>query len=312
MSYPVVLGAMLFGTTTDEATSFAILDRFVDAGGVWIDTADCYAFWAGPSGFGGQSELLLGRWLASRPGVRDRVRISTKVGCEPTVAGSFEHPAGLSATVIETALKGSLRRLGTDHVDLYWAHLDDRDTPLEETVGALGKLASGGLAGRLGCSNYAVWRVERARRTARDSGVAGFTALQQHHTYLQARPGTRPTTGHRFGTVDDQVVDYVRSNPGVDLWSYSPLLGGRYVRPDRPLRPEYDHPGTTRRLEALDEVVAQTGTDRNQVVLAWLAGGDPVVTPIVGVSSPGQLDDALAGVALVLSDEQRARLDEAR
>ncbi|MEU1805511.1 aldo/keto reductase [Streptomyces sp. NPDC019937] len=306
------LGAMLFGTVQDERRSFAILDRFVDTGGVWIDTANAYAFWSDPTGFGGQSETVLGRWLASRPGVRDRVKISTKVGCEPTEAGRFPETAeGLSAGVIKRGIEGSLRRLGTDHVELYWAHKPDEATPLDETVAAFGELVAAGTVGRLGCSNYPVWQLERARRIARDHGGAGFTAVQQHHTYLRPRPGALPLVSHRFGVVGDEVLHYLEHHPDIALWAYTPLLSGRYTRPDRPLPEEYDHPGTVRRLAALDEVAAETGTNRNRVVLAWLTGGTPAATPIVGVSTVEQLDEALAGVSLELTAQQRERLDSA-
>ncbi|MEV5491056.1 aldo/keto reductase [Streptomyces bobili] len=313
MTEKLALGAMLFGTVQDERRSFELLDRFVDAGGVWIDTANCYAFWADPTGFGGQSEILLGRWLARRPGVRDRIRISTKVGCEPTVAGRFPESAeGLSAEVVKKGIEASLRRLGTDHVELYWAHKPDPVTPLEETVAAFGELMSAGTVGRLGCSNYPAWQVDRARQLARAHGSAGFTAVQQHHTYLRPRPGTGPTVVHRFGAVTDEVLHYLEHHPDMELWAYTPLLSGGYTRADKPLPTEYDHPGTARRLAALDEIAAETGTNRNRVVLAWLTGGNPAATPIVGVSSPRQLDEALAGATLKLDAEQRERLDSAR
>jgi aryl-alcohol dehydrogenase-like predicted oxidoreductase len=308
----LALGAMFFGTLTDERRSLEILDRFVDAGGVWIDTANCYSFWVDPTGFGGQGEALLGRWLASRPGVRDRVKISTKVGCEPTVAGRFPETAeGLSSGVIKSGIEGSLRRLGTDHVELYWAHKPDPATPLEETAAAFGELVSAGTVGRLGCSNYPVWQVERARQIARAHGSAGFTAVQQHHTYLQPRPGTRPTVVHRFGAVTDEVLHYLEHHRDMALWAYTPLLSGRYTRADKPLPAEYDHPGTARRLAALDQIAAETGTNRNRVVLAWLTGGNPAAMPIVGVSTVEQLDEAVAGVSLELTAEQRERLDSA-
>jgi aryl-alcohol dehydrogenase-like predicted oxidoreductase len=307
MTENLALGAMLFGTVTDERRSFEILDRFVDAGGVWIDTANCYAFWEDPSGFGGQSERVLGRWLASRPGVRDRVRISTKVGCEPLEAGRFPETAeGLSAPVVKSGIEASLRRLGTDHVDLYWAHKPDPVTPLEETVAAFDELVSSGLAGRLGGSNYPVWQIERARRL----GNPGFTAVQQHHTYLQPLPATQPTVVHRFGAVSDEVLHYLEHHEDMALWAYTPLLSGRYTRTDKTLPAEYDHPGTTRRLAVLDEVVAETGTNRNQVVLAWLTA-NPAITPIVGISTVEQLDDAIGGVSLTLTTDQRDRLDAA-
>ncbi len=207
-----------------------------------------------------QSEALLGRWMASRPGVRDRVKISTKVGCEPTVVGRFPETAeGLSAEVIKSGIEGSLRRLGTDHVELYWAHKPDPATPLEETVAAFDELVSAGTVGRLGGSNYPVWQIEQARQVGRDNGAVGFTAVQQHHTYLQPRPATPPTVVHRFGAV----------------------------------------------------TAAETGTNRNRVVLAWLTGGNPAATPIAGVSTVKQLDEAVAGVSLELTAEQRERLDSA-
>lgn len=307
----LALGAMWFGTVVDERRSFEILDRFVDAGGVWIDTADCYSFWVDPTGFGGQSEAVLGRWLASRPGVRDRVRISTKVGCEPTVAGLPDTAAGLTAGVIKSGIEGSLRRLGTDHVELYWAHKPDPATPLDETLAAFDELVSAGTVGRLGCTNYPAWQVERTRQTARAHGGAGFTAVQQHHTYLHPRPATRPTVAHRFGAVADEVLHYLEHHPDMALWAYTPLLSGGYTRSDKPLPAEYDHPGTAHRLAVLDEIAAETGTDRNRVVLAWLTGGNPAVTPIVGVSTVGQLDEAVAGVSLDLTAEQRSCLDSA-
>src|SRR5918995_1302259 len=114
---PLVLGAMMFGTAVDEATSFRILDRFVERGGVWIDTADCYSFWASANGQGGDSERVLGRWLAARPGVRDRVRIATKLGAEPLWADSFPGKReGLSPRAVHTAFRGSLERLGVESV----------------------------------------------------------------------------------------------------------------------------------------------------------------------------------------------------
>ncbi|GAB1510200.1 aldo/keto reductase [Actinophytocola sp. KF-1] len=310
----LVLGAMWFGTRTDEATSFDLLDRFVDAGGVWIDTSDSYAFWVHPSGFGKQSEAVLGRWLASRPGMRDRVRLSTKVGCEPVRTGTWPETAeGLSAAVIKDAIDGSLSRLGTDHVEMYWAHMPDYGTPLEETVAAFDEQVTAGKAGRLGASNHAIWQVERARQIARADGRTGYTALQSHHTYLRPLPANPPLADApaRFGPVTDEVLHYLQHNPDMTLWAYTPLLSGSYTRADKPLAPEFDHPGTTRRLAVLDEIVEETGTNRNQVVLAWLAGGHPAAAPIVGVSTAEQLDDAVAGVALALTGEQRARLQAA-
>ena len=306
----LVLGAMYFGTRVDDATSMALLDRFVDRGGTWIDTANCYAFWSDPSGVGGQSETVIGRWLATRPGVRDRVQISTKVRLQPTVAGRWPESAeGLSAPAIRDAVRKSLSRLGTDRIDFYWAHAEDRTVPLAETVDAFGELVSAGLVGQVGASNHPAWRVERARRLARDRGVSGYTALQLRHSYVQPRPGASlPDTGHQL--VSAEILDYVSSEGDLALWVYTPLINGSYTRPDRPLPEAYDHPGTTRRLAALGSVAGEIGATPNQVVLAWLLGGDPAITPIVGVSTAEQLDETMAARDLILTDEQRRRLNE--
>ncbi|MCW2919195.1 MAG: aldo/keto reductase, partial [Actinomycetia bacterium] len=305
----IVLGAMDFGTRVDEAASMALLDRFVDRGGAWIDTANCYAFWADPSGVGGQSELLIGRWLAARPGMRDRVGISTKVRQQPTVPGKWPESAeGLSGRVIRDAVRKSLERLGTDRIDLYWAHAEDHDVPTEETVEAFGELVASGLVRRLGASNHAAWRVERARAIARELGVAGYTALQLRYSYAQPRPGVVLDAGHRLAS--PEALDYVRSEPDLALWAYTPLINGAYTRPDRPLPEVYDHPGTTRRLAVLAQVADEVGATRNQVVLAWLSGGTPAMSPIVGVSTTDQLDEALGASEVTLTDEQRRRLDE--
>ncbi|MEV6266096.1 aldo/keto reductase [Kribbella sp. NPDC051936] len=309
----LALGAMEYGTRIDEQTSFRLLDEYVDAGGEWIDTANCYAFWQDPSGHGGQSEELLGRWLAQRPGVRDRVKLATKVGCEPLWPGSWpEHSEGLGAQAIDAALETSLRRLGVDHIDLYWAHRDDRTAPLEETVAAFGKHAAAGTIGRLGLSNWALWRVERMRDLANQLGVMAPSALQLRYSYLQPRPFVRDHIhDHRFGWITDEVLDYAENNPEQQLFAYSPLMSGGFEnRTDRPIDPAFDHPGTTRRLEALTDLAESLGTTRSAVVLAWLAGGTPAVTPIVGISTPDYLTTALTGTRLTLTPDQRRQLDE--
>lgn len=306
------LGTMGFGTKVDAATSLDLLDRFADAGGTIVDTANCYAFWSDPSSRGGQSEEVIGRWLARRGGRRDQVYLSTKAGAQPVGPGDWPaNREGLSASAIKAAVEGSLRRMGTDRIDLYWAHMEDRTVPLAESAEAFGALVATGAVGRLGCSNHPVWRVERARRIAKDNGWAGYTALQLRHSYLQPHPGVPvPDQGHRFGWVTEEVVDYVDSEPDVSLWVYTALLNGFYTRPDRPLADAYDHPNTSRRLAALDKVAGELGVSRNQVVLAWLIGGKPAAVPIVGVSTPEQLDEALAGARLRLPAEHRRLLDE--
>ncbi|MGX9347543.1 aldo/keto reductase [Microbacterium sp. KNMS] len=305
---PLVLGAMTFGTRLDDEASFALLDRFVERGGEWIDTADCYAFWESADGRGGASETVLGRWLAARPGMRERVRLSTKVGAEPLWAGSWpEHRAGLSRRAIHDAFRGSLSRLGVDSVDLLWLHQEDRQTPIEETVDALQELVARGEVRRVGASNHPAWRIERARRHASASGALPIDALQLNATYLRARPGARPAgVVHPFGLLSDEQRDIAREHR-MEIWAYTPLLGGAYDNPEKEIDPVYDHPGNARRLEALDEVARDAGATRGQVVLAWLVSQG--IRPILGGSRLHQLDAALDAVALELTAGQLERLD---
>jgi aryl-alcohol dehydrogenase-like predicted oxidoreductase len=307
------LGAMLFGTATDEPTSFAILDRYVEAGGTFVDTADNYAFWVHGTR-GGESEALLGRWRRSR-GIGDEVVIATKLGGRPLHPGTAftRDIEGLSAEVIRASSERSRERLGVDKLDLLYTHVEDRSVPLEETVEALAGLVAEGTVGLLGVSNHWAWRVERARNLAAAAGVPGYEVLQYHRTYLSRlndRPTLRSPDGN-LGVVGPDLLSYLRAEPQLAMVAYSPLLGGAYVRDDKPLGPESDHPGTPARLAALREVAAETGATVNQVVLAWLIGGEIPTIPLVGASSVAQLDESLAAVDLELTTDQRARLDQA-
>ncbi|WP_235534697.1 aldo/keto reductase [Nocardioides sp. Soil777] len=304
----LVLGTMYFGTRTDRATSFALLDRFVEAGGTTLDTANCYAFWVSGTGHGGQSETLIGEWLRANPGLRERLTLATKVGVEPLDGGGVE---GLGPETVRREAGRSLERLGVDRIDLYWAHGEDRRTPIEETTEALGELVGTGTVGRVGISNHPTWLVERSRNHARARGLEPASALQLTTSYVEPRPGTAVEgKDHRFGWVTDETIDYLERNDGIELWAYSPLVQGSFDRDDRPFPAAYDHPGTTARLAALTEVAAELGVARSQVVLAWLLHRSPQVRPIVGVSSLEQLEPALAAAELDLDAATVARLDQ--
>ncbi|GIJ29747.1 oxidoreductase [Micromonospora qiuiae] len=307
------LGAMLFGTRTDEATSYAILDRFVEAGGTFIDTSNNYAFWE-TGGQGGDSEELLGRWRRSR-GVGDEIVIATKLGARPLAPGAsyLDNPEGLSAKVIRESAERSRERLGVERLDLLYAHIEDRRTPIQETVAGFAELVADGTVGLLGVSNHRAWRVERARALAAAAGLPGYEVLQYHRSYLPARldgPTDLDPDGD-VGAVGGELVSYLRAEPGLTLVSYAPLLKGAYSRPDKPLGPEYDLPSAPVRLTALREVAKQTGATVNQVVLAWLIGGDVPTIPLVGASTVAQLEESLGAVDLTLTPEQRHRLDTA-
>ncbi|MEU4871975.1 aldo/keto reductase [Streptomyces sp. NPDC021608] len=309
----LALGTMLFGSATDEKTSFALLDRYVEAGGNFLDTSDNYAFWA-DGGQGGQSEELLGRWRRSR-GVGDEVVIATKLGARPLAPGTgyVDNPEGLSAKAIREAAERSRDRLGVERLDLLYAHIDDHTVPQRETVEAFAELVAEGTVALLGASNQAVWRVERARALAAAAGLPGYEVLQYQHSLL--RPRTDIPDGlfpdGSLGHAGPELRGYLRAEPGLTLVAYSPLLKGAYTRPDRPLPQDYDHPGTPPRLAVLREVARETGASVNQVVLAWQLGGELPIVPLAGASSPAQLEENLAAVGLELTGEQRSRLDAA-
>jgi aryl-alcohol dehydrogenase-like predicted oxidoreductase len=176
------LGAMYFGTRNDRAESFALLDQFMDAGGNFIDTANIYAHWV-EGGKGGESETMLGAWMRAR-GNREQCFIASKVG--------FAYPGiqpGLRAEQIEAECHKSLKRLGVDTIDLYYAHVDDRQTPLEETLAAFDSLIRAGKVRFIGASNYLAWRLERARWISQTQEWAAYCCIQQRYTYLRPKPG---------------------------------------------------------------------------------------------------------------------------
>lgn len=317
----VALGCMLMGTLTDEQASFEMLDHYLDAGGTFLDTANCYAWWTGPSFRGGESEALLGRWLA-RGGRRDRVFLATKGGAwirdldavraapdDKTVARRNYEGAG--ADTLRHALDASLRRLGTDHVDLYYVHVDDLRTPLEETLEALAGLVAAGKIRYVGWSNVRTWRLERIRQLADRYGWPAPVAVQQQHSYLRPR-GDADT----LSIVADELLDYLRAHDDLTLVGYSPLLKGAYDNPVRwrehPVMAEYHGPDAEARLAVLGEVAAELGVTRSQVVLAWLLHQTaPQAVTLIGPRTLDQYHAAMATLDLKLTAEQLTRLETA-
>lgn len=296
------LGIMNFGYRTDERTAFDILDRFVDAGGSFVDTANNYGQWHGEAG---ESERLLGRWIRSRRAA-DTVVVATKVGARTLKPGdpSPEHWQGLGRHHIMVDAETSRRQLGLDRLDLYYAHIDDRNTPQEETVEAMAELAESGTVGLLGCSNTALWRVERARSIARAAGRPEYSCIQQKHSYLLPLPGPRQSN-----LITEELLDYAESD-GLTLLAYSPLLAGAYPRGERP-GGEYAHAANDARLAVLAEVAKELGATSAQVALAWLLHSRPSIIPVTGASSVAQLDELLGATELSLDAETMTRLDAA-
>ncbi|WP_370373891.1 aldo/keto reductase [Catenulispora sp. GP43] len=291
----LALGTMMFGTTIDEPTSFAILDRFREAGGTFLDTADCYSFWV-EGATGHESEQTVGRWMAAR-GCREEMVISTKLGAQPDPAlGSVPWPRnaeGLSAPAIRKAIEGSLQRLGTDHVEVLFAHIEDLSVTFTETAGAFGELIVQGKVAVAGVSNHPTTRVKRARAAAEELGVPGYTAVQQRHGFLRALPGASFTSPQE--PADDELLAMVRAGE-LSMMAYSSLLEGSLVRADRPLPRQYQSPENQRRVQALWHAADEAGVSRTQLALAWLMKGDPAIVPVFGVSSVAQLEDGLGAV----------------
>ena len=312
------LGAMLFGTSTDEPTSLRLLDGFVAGGGNFIDTSNNYAFWP-PNGFSGASEELLGRWLKSR-GRRDDLVIATKTGALPTRPGvGLEDIQGLGKDTIIRDIDDSLRRLGTDYVDLYYAHIDDRTTPLEETLAGFDAVVRAGKVRAIACSNHAVWRIERARQLSRQLGFPEYVGLQQHFSYFRPRPDSdlkrNATMGLRGGWGTEgglrgQHLDYIRFNPEFRVIAYSPLLRGAYHHPEK-MQEQVRTEDNAKRRMVLDTVAAELGATAGQVVLAWMLASTPAIIPLMAVSTEAQLTENLGAATIKLTQEQMHRLDTA-
>ena len=293
------LGANVFGWTADEADSFAVLDAFVDAGGTFIDTADSY-MGAALGTDGGESEAVIGRWMASR-GARDRVVLATKVGMAPRLSG-------LAPDTIRDAVELSLKRLGTDRIDLYWAHVDDPDTPLEETLGAFDELVRSSAVGAIGASNHGAPRLAEALAVARREGLASYVALQPHYNLLERdyeRDLAPAAAEHGLVT-----MPYYGLAKG--------FLTGKYrsgaALPDGPrasgAAAYLDERGVAV-LGVLDEISADRGVPQAAVALAWLAAQPTVLSPIASARSVEQLEALLPVGELELADDELVRLGAA-
>jgi aryl-alcohol dehydrogenase-like predicted oxidoreductase len=303
---PLVLGGNVFGWTADRAASFAVLDAFVDgaiaSGGAMIDTADVYSVWA-PGHLGGESETTIGAWLHAS-GKRDQVLIATKVGMLAGECGEKLAPARIAA-----ACEASLKRLGTDRIDLYFAHQDDDDTPQEAVLDAFARLVDAGKVRVVGASNFSAARLKSANEAGLAAGLPRYHVLQPEYNLLSR---------HRF---EGELQDYcVTENIGVVPYYglASGFLTGKYrsaadasksVRGGR-ATPLLDDRGRAV-LAAMDGVAEETGATLAQIALAWLIAQPGVTAPIASATSAAQVIDLLGAIDLDLTRDQRERLDAA-
>ena len=293
----LVLGGNVFGFTLKGNEAFRVLDRFIEAGGTMVDTADVYSNWV-PGHVGGESETLLGEWLRRR-GRRDGVLIATKVGFDE----------GLSAAHIEEGAEASLRRLGIETIDLYYAHKDDPKTPLENTLSAFDRLVRAGKVRAIGASNYSADRLSEALDVSEREGLARFTVLQPEYN-LMARGSFEGPLQNVSLERGLGVLPYFGLAMGFLTGKYrSEADFGKSVRGGR--MGKYLNDQGRRVLTALDEVAAEARATPAQVALAWLAAQPGVTAPIASATNLDQLEELLGVLTLDLSAEQLQRLDEA-
>jgi aryl-alcohol dehydrogenase-like predicted oxidoreductase len=294
------LGAMFLGTKQDRDTSFALLDHYVDRGGNFIDTANIYAHWVGPQWHGGESEEVLGKWMKAR-GNRNRLTIASKVGF-----GYSDVPQSLTAQRIAEECDKSLKRLGIDTIDLYFAHVDDTKVPPEESLGAFAKLVKAGKVRTIGASNFTTGRLATANAHAAANGLPRYEVLQPRHTYL--RPRHDASFGAQLALTGDMLNYCVSAD--ISVMPYSSGLGGAYAaRADRPLEAQYQSADSDARLDALTDIAEETGSTPHQIVFAWLAATG--MLPLVAGSTIEQLDESLDAIDIPLTSAQVKRLDAA-
>jgi len=295
---PLALGGNVFGWTADEATSFAILDGFVDAGGTMIDTADVYTAWV-PGHSGGESETVIGKWLKRDPSKRDKVVIATKVG----------FLEGLAPEKIAAACDASLRRLGVDRIDLYYQHKDDENVPLADSLGAFERLVEAGKVRAIGLSQFTAERLDEALETSRRLGLTPVSALQPWYNLVERAK-------FEAGLRDVAVRNGLAVFPFYSL--ANGFLTGKYrsqedlTKSVRGMRNvEYLEGRGMRVLAALDEIAPETGAPIATVTLAWTMAQPAITAPIASATSMAQLAELLAALELRLTPDQVARLDAA-
>lgn len=298
---PLVLGGNVFGWTADRGASFAVLDAFVAGGGRMIDTAESYSAWV-PGHRGGESERIIGEWLAAR-GRRDSVLIATKVGWE------IGNARGMSPARITEAIEGSLRRLGTDYIDLYFAHKDDPETPLEETLEAFDRLVRDGKVRALGASNYGAQRLVQALDLSSQRQWTGYTVVQPLYNLME-RAGFEGPLADLCRVRNLGVVPYFGLASGFLTGKYrseADLAGrtrGGAVK-------KYMNPRGFRVLDALAVVAEETGASMPQVALAWLAAQPGVTAPIASATGAAQVEELLGATRLALGPAQLEALERA-
>lgn len=312
------MGNVDFGTKIDRKTAFRVLDAYMDLGGNFLDTSNNYALW-NPGGYGGECEKVIGEWMKSR-GNRNRIVLATKAGAniadlktvlkpDGTIVDDwFLHGEGLSEKAITEAIEGSLRRLQTDCIDLYYAHVEDPSVDPGETMKAFDKLYRQGKIRAIGASNHSPWRVERARQISKANGWIEYCCMQDFHTYLQPLPSRRS----RYA--GPGVCDYIRNNPSMSLISYTPTLWGKYSqmegRTGADFWGEFYTVETDEKVKRLRNLAKKYSATVIQIVYAWILRNNPPAIPLIATSSIEHLKENMEAEKLMITKEDMDILNQ--
>jgi aryl-alcohol dehydrogenase-like predicted oxidoreductase len=299
---PLVFGGNVFGWTIDEAKSFEVLDAFADRGFNCIDTADVYSKWV-PGHQGGESETIIGKWFA-RSGKRNSIVLATKVGMD-----MGEGRKGLAKKYILEEVEQSLRRLKTDRIDLYQSHIDDKDTPLDETLEAYSRLIEQGKVRAIGASNYKGDRLAEAIELAEKSGLPAYRTLQPEYN-LYDRKEYETDLAPVAAKYDVGVIPYFSLASGFLTGKYQKLEDAKGAKREGRVTKYFDERGL-RILKALKDVANDKSAAQASVALAWLLAQPTITAPIASATSVEQLQDLFAAVDLKLTPAQLQQLTDA-
>lgn len=299
---PLAFGGNVFGWTADEAMSTQLLDRFVEEGFNFIDTADMYSRWA-PGHKGGESETIIGNWL-KKSGKRDKVIIATKLGME-----MGPDKKGLAPDYIRSAVEDSLKRLQTDYIDLYQSHIDDADTPIADTLGAYDELIKAGKVRAIGASNHSAERFEEALAVSKKNNLPRYESMQPNYN-LYDRADFEAKLQKICVDNEIGVIPYFSLAAGFLTGKYRSESDAAGKARERMVK-KYLNPRGLRILDALDAVAKDSGSTPAQVAIAWLSAQPAITAPIASATSLSQLEQLFKATRLNLSRVQLEQLDKA-
>ncbi|HSV58906.1 MAG TPA: aldo/keto reductase [Variovorax sp.] len=300
---PLALGGNVFGWTADEALSFRLLDAWVDGGFNFVDTADVYSRWA-PGHVGGESESILGKWMR-QTGKRNRIVLATKVGL-----AMGDGKSGLAPTYIREAVDASLRRLKTDHIDLYQAHEDDPATPLEDTLGAFAELIKVGKVRAIGASNYSAPRLAQALDISQRARLPRYECLQPLYN-LYDRAAYEDELEPLCAQQGLGVINYYALASGFLTGKYRSEADASKSARGAGATGKYLNPRGLRILDALDKAAKQYSSTPGQIAIAWQVARPSITAPIASATSMPQLSEMMAAAQLQLDAGTIAALDAA-